>query len=118
MHDRGCGRGHAWQGRCMAGGVHGRRMCVWWGHVWQGACMAGGTCLGGMCGGGACMVQGMHGRGHVWQGACIVGKTAIATGSTHPAGMHSVFMQFSAKTMPNNKLAPLSLVGTPFWICH
>ena len=44
------GRGHsrgAWQGVCMAGGVHGR------GCAWQ----------GGMCGRG-CMAGGVHGRGH------------------------------------------------------
>ena len=50
---RGAG-GRAWQGVCVAGGMHGR-----------GACMAGGACVvGGMHGGG-----GKHGeRGHVWQG--------------------------------------------------
>ena len=42
MHDRGV---------CMAGGVHGRRACVWQGgHAWQGVCMVGGV----------------HGRGHAW----------------------------------------------------
>ena len=35
----------------MAGGMHGR------GHAWQGACMAGGV-----HGRGACVVGGMHGR--------------------------------------------------------
>ena len=34
-----------WQGRCVAGGIHGR------GHAWQGVCMAKGD----MCGRGACM---------------------------------------------------------------
>ena len=38
------GRGHAWQGVCMAGGVHCR---------------------------GACMAGGMHGRGHAWRGPCM-----------------------------------------------
>ena len=38
------GRGHAWQGLCLMGGMHGGG-----GHAWQGACMAGG----------------MHGSGHV-----------------------------------------------------
>ena len=50
-HDTG---GHAWQGVCMAGGMHGR-----------GVCMArGASMVGGMHGGG------MHdrGRGCVWQG--------------------------------------------------
>ena len=59
----------------MAGGVHDRG-CAWWGHAWQGACMAGGmhgsdTCVvGGMCGkegmrgtGGMHGKGGMHGRG-------------------------------------------------------
>ena len=35
------GRGCAWQGVCMAGGVHGRGACVA-GGAWQGVCMAGG----------------------------------------------------------------------------
>ena len=82
-----CGRGYAWQGACVAGGVHGR------GHVWQATCMAGGMhgiggvhsrgayVVGGCVwqGEGACMVGGMNGRGvcvaegdmcggeHAWQ---------------------------------------------------
>ena len=28
--------GHAWQGVCMAGGVHGGGACVAEGHAWQG----------------------------------------------------------------------------------
>ena len=58
-----CGRGHAWQGPCVVGGVHGRGACVAGGHAWQVAYMAGymhGE--GGMCG-----------RGHMWQGACVEG---------------------------------------------
>ena len=54
VHDRGC----AWQGVCMAGGVHGRgSINGMGGHAWQGACMAG---------------------GQVWQGvcACVAGETA------------------------------------------
>ena len=56
------GVGHAWQGVCMAGGMHGGG-CAWQGacmageHAWQGACMAGGVCMAG---------------GLVWQGACMV----------------------------------------------
>ena len=46
----------AWQGACMAGGMHGR------GHAWWGACMVGGCAWqGGVCSG-----------GHAWQGACVV----------------------------------------------
>ena len=37
-----CGRGHAWQGVCMAGGVHGKGVCAWWGTCVAEACMAGG----------------------------------------------------------------------------
>ena len=47
------GRGHVWQGACMAGGMHGRG-----GHAWQGVCM-----VGDMHGRGVCMVGGMHGGG-------------------------------------------------------
>ena len=63
MHGRGVG--HAWQGVCMAGGVHGR------GCAWQGACVAGGgACMAGdVHGRGACMAGGVHGRDrHAWQG--------------------------------------------------
>ena len=72
-------RGHAWQGACVArgvhdSGVHGR------GHAWQ----------GGMCGRGVCMAGGMHGRGHAWQlGECMAGETATAADVMHPTGMHS-----------------------------
>ena len=45
--------GPVWWGACEAGGVHGR------GHVWQGACIAEGHAWqGGMHGGGACMAWG------------------------------------------------------------
>ena len=52
MHGRGC----AWQGVCMAGGVHGRGALVG-GHAWQGVCMAGSVCGRG----------GVHGRRRAWQ---------------------------------------------------
>ena len=48
------GRGHAWQGACMAGGMHGRGGGVHGPGGWQGACVAGE---------GACMAGGMHGWG-------------------------------------------------------
>ena len=60
MH--GGGGGHVWKG-----GVHGR------GHAWWGACMAGGVCGRGWC-------------------VCVAGETATAVGGTHPAGMHSCFL--------------------------
>ena len=41
------GRGHAWQGACMMGGMHGKGACMARGHAWQGACMAGGMHAGG-----------------------------------------------------------------------
>ena len=44
------GRGHAWQGTCVAGGVH-EGACV------VGVCMAGGHAWSGD----------MHGRGEAWQ---------------------------------------------------
>ena len=43
-----CGGGHAWQGcvhgrgACVAGGMHGSRVCMARGHAWQGTCVAGG----------------------------------------------------------------------------
>ena len=105
-----CGWGPAWWGGgvhggrvymagglCMAGGMSGR------GHAWQGACMA----REGLRGGGACMVGGhawqgaVHGRGHSWlKGASMVGGMhgwrgpawwggACMAGATHPTGMHS-----------------------------
>ena len=65
MH--GWGGGHAWQGACMAGSVHGRGE-----HAWQGACMAWGCVAGSTHGRGACvaggMAGGMCGGGHAWQG--------------------------------------------------
>ena len=57
------GGGHAWQGACMAGGMHGRE------HAWQ---------------------WGMHGGGCAGQGGvCIAGEMATAGDGTHPTGMHS-----------------------------
>ena len=53
------GRGHAWngvcvaRGPCVAGATHGR------GHAWQDGCLAGGMCgRGGVCVRGACIVGG------------------------------------------------------------
>ena len=45
--------GHAWQGACVAGGVHGG------GHVWQGVYMVGGMHAGGT----ATQVDGTHPTG-------------------------------------------------------
>ena len=47
------GRGHAWQGACMAReGLHGGGHAWWGGHAWQGV---------------------VHSRGHSWpEGACMV----------------------------------------------
>ena len=66
--------GHAWQGACMAGGMHGI-----WGHAWQGVCMAGGICNRGCAWQGGCMAEGMHGRGCAWWGW---GATCMAGGHT------------------------------------
>ena len=86
------GRGHMWQGACVAGvgqgGVHGR-----------GACMVAdmhGVGGGGMCGRGryvwqgACMVGGMYGGWVcVAEGVCVAGEMAIVAGGTHPMGIRS-----------------------------
>ena len=71
--------GHAWQGACMAGGVHGR------GHAWQGGLEWWGTC----------MVGGAWIAGGVWWEACMAGETATAAGGTHHTGMHSCYKCFS-----------------------
>ena len=76
------GRGHVWQGVCMAGGMHGG------GHVWQGVC-GGEPC---MLGGGhawwrACIAGGMCGRGHVWRRVCMVGDMH-GRGACVVGGMH------------------------------
>ena len=57
---------------------------------------------GGMCGRGACVAGGMHGRGRAYmaegacmaggvcgRGACTAGDMATAADGTHPTGMHS-----------------------------
>ena len=49
--------GHAWQGACVVGGMHGGG--VWWGVHGRGHAMAGGV-----CGGGNAWQGGVHGRGH------------------------------------------------------
>ena len=46
--------GHAWQGGCVAGGMH------------SGRGVHGRGCMMGVRGGGACMAGGVHGRGHAW----------------------------------------------------
>ena len=81
------GGGHAWQGACVAGGMHGRGACMAGGHAWQGHEWHWVT-----HGKGACMVGGiygwgMHGRGHAWQrGVC--GRGACITGGIYGRGMH------------------------------
>ena len=99
------GRGHALQGACMAGGMHGRGGICGRGHTWQGACVAGGhVWQGGMCGGAVCVARGklwqgrMHDRQHAWQGrglACVAGEMATATDGAHPTGMHPCLNSFS-----------------------
>ena len=68
MHGRGC----AFQGACVAGGVLHGRGHAWQGamHVWQGACIAGGH---------ACVAGGMY----VWQGACMCGREVCVVGCMH-----------------------------------
>ena len=76
------GRRHAWQGSCMAGGMHHRGYAWPRGLAWQG--------------GGACMAW-----GHAWQGGMRVwrerdaraGEMATEAGGTHPTGMNS-FLKF------------------------
>ena len=73
----GCGRGHAWQGVCMAGracvagGMHGRGGVRGRGCAWQGACVAGG---------GACMMG-----GHVWQGGMCSRGVCMTGGHVYHA---------------------------------
>ena len=99
MAGRACMVGGCMAERCAwQRGMHGRG-CMAGGHTWQGgACMAGGHAWpGGMRGRRVCMAGGgVHGRGAylvgvcmVGGGACMAGKTAIASGGTHPTGMHS-----------------------------
>ena len=54
----------------MAGGMHGRGVCVARGHAWQGAHGRGCVWLGDMCmaRGHVWQEGGMHGGGHAWQG--------------------------------------------------
>ena len=74
-----CGKGHALQGRAWQEGMHGR------GHVWQGACIAGEGMHGrGHVWQGACIAGGMCGKG-----VCMAGVMATAVDGTHPTGMHS-----------------------------
>ena len=58
-----CGRGHA-----MAGGEHGRGLCMV-----GGACVVGGHVWQRVHGRGAYMVGGCVAEGHVWQGVCMAG---------------------------------------------
>ena len=106
MHGGWC----AWQGACVAAGHAQLGVCMIGWHLWQGACVAAvGVCMAGdMCGWGACVVGGMHGRGHAWWGACMVGdmcgrgcawqgvymsgKMAIAVDGVHTTGMHSFWV--------------------------
>ena len=79
------GVGHARQGACMVGGVHGGE-----GHAWQGVCM---------------------GRGHVWWGTCMAeacmscmpptlrDTVGQCTGGTHPTGMHSCLQKMLHHTL-------------------
>ena len=80
------GRGCAWQGGVHGrqGGVHGRRGVHGRGHVWQGACMAGGHVWQG-----ACIMGGMHGRGCVCgEGACVAGGMCAWWGGACMTGGH------------------------------
>ena len=94
-----CGRGDVWWGmpgrECMAGGMHGRGMCMAVGHTLQGG--------RGICGRG----RGLHGRGCAWQGGvcggsvhsrvacmtggCVAGEMATVEDGTHPTRIHSAF---------------------------
>ena len=62
--------GGAWQGVCVAEGMHGGGMHG--GGMYGGACMVGGMCVGGhVCWGG------------VWQGVGMAGDTATAVDRMH-----------------------------------
>ena len=69
IHDRGVhGRGHLWQGMCMAGGVHGRGCACMVGVGGHGteSCMVG-ACMTwevGVQGKRVCVVGSMYGRGY------------------------------------------------------
>ena len=83
----------AWQGACMAGGMHGRGVCGR-GHAWQRGCMVGGgACAwqGAVCGGrhawwGACVAGGCTWQG---RGACVAGWRYAWQGCAWQGGMHS-----------------------------
>ena len=72
-----CPRGGACVAVCVAGGgLCGRGGHAWQagGYVWWGACMARG----------ACVAEGVHGRG-----VCVA--YSQRAGGTHPTGMHSCY---------------------------
>ena len=71
--------GHAWQGACVPGGVHGRGggVCMAGGHAWLGMCLAGGGA------------------------ACVTGETATAADGMHPTGMHSCSVMLSHSDLIN-----------------
>ena len=73
MHGRGV---HAWQGACMAGGMHGR------GHAWWGEGVPGVVHGGGMHGRGACMAGRCAWQVCAWQERRPLQRM-------HPTGMHS-----------------------------
>ena len=58
---------------CVAGGMHGVRVCVMPQH------MAGGV----HCRGGHAWQGSLHGRGYVWWGACMVGGRGMHGGGVH-----------------------------------
>ena len=79
--------------------------------------MAGGMCGGGACvGQGVCVVGGMHSRGHggMWQGrhawqggmcgrgACVAEEMVTAEDGTHPTGMRSCFYYLCWQQLYNN----------------
>ena len=66
-----CGRGHVWQGACVAGGMHGRGACMA-GGVWQGIM----PCRGHACQGGEGLMWqgGMHSWGCAWPGGHVCGR--------------------------------------------
>ena len=68
-----CGRGHVWQGACVAGdgGVHGRGACMAGGHAWQGGMHGRGASVAG----GHLWQGGICGRGCAWQGVCMADTT-------------------------------------------
>ena len=81
------------RGTCMAGGVHGGGGVHGRGHVWQGVCMAGGMSDRGCAWQGAYMARGggMHGGGMHGRGGmhAIYTLQDMVGQCTHPTGMHS-----------------------------